>query len=151
MAATQSCAQKTLARIGAIRGNLAFLSQPESNQLSTILNRFAVLYRMNPNAMTKATVLARATPDDSAGLLVKSLDQVTADASLIRGINHVDSAIVNPHLQAMVADCKAFALAQDLGDTIAEALTASLTRLARVGFDGGYAGSARRPVSLHMR
>jgi hypothetical protein len=142
MAQAQSCATKTLFRIGTVRGNMAFLRQPEQRQLSTILSRFALQYRITPNAMTRARLLQDAIPDDCAATLVNNLNRITADAGFIKGINRVDAEVVNSHLQALADDCKTFALAQDLNTRAHADISTAVQRFLDRGFDGAFAGSA---------
>ena len=148
MAATQTCAQKTLFRIGSARGNLAVLGQPDPKMMSTILHRFALQYRISPNAMTKSKLLADATPEHCAATLVTSLDGITADAGFIRGINHVDAEVVNSHLAALVRECSTFTLAQELSEPAQTKVAAAIARFNDRGFHGEYAGSALPAISI---
>jgi hypothetical protein len=148
MAASQTCAQKTLLRIGTARGNMAFLRQPEASQLSTILNRYALQYRISPNAMTKAKALSGATPEDCAWTLASSLDKITADAGFIKGINHTDAEIVNSHLGVLVSEVASFSLAQELSEKSRANIETAVARFIAKEFDGEYAGSARPVVNF---
>jgi hypothetical protein len=139
----QTHGQKTLQRIGTARGNLAFLSQEQPERMSSILNRFATQYRITPNGMTRARSLQLATADDCAATLVANLDKLTADASYIRGINRVESEVINPHLQALAAECRAFALNVTVSEKFAAAIDAARDRFCERGFGSGdFAGSA---------
>jgi hypothetical protein len=150
MAQSQTCAQRTLLRIGTIRGHLAFLGQPEPGMLSTILSRFAVQYRITPNAMTGVRPLQKATAEDCASTLVRNLERLTDDAGFIKGINHVDAAIVNSHLHVLAMECRSFALAQHVAPVLSARIDAALRRFAAREIDGRYAGSARPAPSTLM-
>ncbi len=146
MAQTPTRAQKTLLRIGIVRGNLAFLAQPEPQRMSTILNRFALQYRITPNAMTRARTLQGSTAEDCAHALISNLDRLTADASFIQGIGRVDSSQVNPHLSAVAQECETFSLEQPVGTPSSADVAAALGRfLARGLGSGSVAGSALGP------
>ena len=142
MAQAQTCASKTLLRIGTVRGNMAFLRQPEQQQMSTILSRFALQYRITPNAMTRARLLQDATPDDCAATLINNLNRITADAGFIKGINRVDAEVVNSHLHVLAHECKTFALAQDLNTRAHADMATAVQRFLDRGIDGAFAGSA---------
>ena len=143
MAQAQTRAQKTLHRIGTARGSLAFLRQGEPLRASAILGRYALKYRISPNAMTRKRSAEAATTDDCAAALISNLDQLTVDASFIRGINRVDSEVINPHLHALASECKSFVLAQAVGKPSRVDIDAALHRFLERGLGSGtFAGSA---------
>jgi len=143
MAQAQTRAQKTLHRIGTARGNLAFLRQGEPRELGSILGRFATQYRISASAMTRAKSLTGATSDDCAATLVANLDRLTVEASFIRGINRVDSGVINPHLHVLASECRSFALAQSVGPPAGANIDAAMQRFLERGLGSGdFAGSA---------
>jgi hypothetical protein len=112
-----------------------------------VLSRFALQYRIAPNAMTRARLLAEATADDCAAALLSNLDRLTSDASFIQGINLVDSDIVNPHLHALAQDCRSFSFAQEVGTPSQDQVIAALQRYVDAGLGSGtFAGSALGPL-----
>ena len=136
MAQTPSRAQTTLRRIGIVRGNLAFLGQA-ALPMSTVLNRFALQYRITPNAMTRAQALKGASADDCAAALVANLQRLTTEAAFISGINRLDADVVNSHLRALAADCRDFALAQPLADPLAVGIAGALEKFLERGMGTG--------------
>jgi hypothetical protein len=146
MAQAQTRATKALRQIGTVRGNLAFLRQPDYHRRSGILSRFAVQYHITPSAMTRARTLMEATPDDCAAALLANIEKLTADASFIRGINHTDSGVLNPHLQALAAECKTFVLEQPIISPTGYDVEAAMQRFLERGLGSGdFAGSALSP------
>jgi hypothetical protein len=143
MALTPTRAQKTMHRIGTARANLAFLAQSEPARMGGILGRFATQYRIAISAMTRAKGIAATTPDDCAASLVTSLDRITVDASYIRGINRVDSAVLNSHLRALADECGSFALLQTVASPSHADIEAAMQRFLERGLgSGSFAGSA---------
>jgi hypothetical protein len=114
--------------------------------MSTILNRFALQYRITPNAMTRARTLQASTAEDCAAALVSNLDRLTADASFLQGIGRVDSSQVNPHLSELAQECEAFSLAQTVSTPSATDVAAAVQRYLDRGLGSGtFAGSALGP------
>jgi hypothetical protein len=128
-------------RIGVARGNLAFLGQPDVGRLQSILNRYATLYRITSRSMAASSSLEEATVTDCAAALVKSLNQLTSDASYIRGFTPLDARRVNPHLAALAAECEAFVPVHAYTAGVSNACRRFLER--GVG-SGDFAGSALR-------
>lgn len=146
MAQAQTRTVKALRQIGTVRGNMAFLRQPDFQRRTGILSRFAVQYHITPSAMTRARTLAEATVDDCAAAIVANIEKLTADASYIRGINHTDSGILNPHLHALAADCQSFVLEQAIGQPTGSDIEAAMQRFLDRGLGSGeFAGSALGP------
>jgi hypothetical protein len=146
MVQAQTRAVKALRQIGTVRGNMAFLSQPDQNRMSGILSRFAVQYHITPSAMTRAKSLMEATPDDCVAALISNVEKLTVDASYIRGINHTDSSILNPHLHALAAESRSFALQQQVNVATDADIQAALQRFLDRGLGSGqFAGSALEP------
>jgi hypothetical protein len=144
MAQPQTIAEKTLRRIGAARGNLAFLGQSEPSRLNGILGRYATQYRMPLRAMTRESAPRVVTSDDCAAALTSNLDRLTVDASFIRGINRVDSRVINSHLHALAAECASFVLAQTVDLQSGAEVSAAMHRFLERGLgSGSFAGSAR--------
>jgi hypothetical protein len=148
MALSPTRAQKAMREIGTARGNLAFLAQDEPGRMGSILGRFATQYRIAMSAMTRTKRAAEATSDDCAAALIRSLDRLTVDASYIRGINRVDSSVLNPHLQALAAECAAFALAQPVIRPSDDEIGSAMRRFIDRGLGSGtFAGSALDEVA----
>lgn len=146
MAQAQTRAVKALRQVGTVRGNMAFLRQPDPGRRTGILSRFAVQYHITPSAMTRARTLQDATAEDCAAAIVANIDKLTADASFIRGINHTDSSVLNPHLHALAADCRTFVLEQEVVSPTSSDLEAAMLRFLDRGLGSGdFAGSALTP------
>jgi hypothetical protein len=143
MAQAQTRAQKTLHRIGTARGSLASLRQEEPLRVGAILGRYALQYRISVNSMTRAKSGREVTSDDCAAALITNLDQLTVDASYIRGINRVDSDVINSHLYALASECRSFDLAQAVEKPSRVDIDAALHRFLDRGLGSGtFAGSA---------
>jgi hypothetical protein len=147
MPQTETRARKTLRRIGVARANIAFLCQPEPEQIRPILDRFATRYRISASVMVRAGN-DPPTAHQSAAALVKNLDGLLADASGIRGVNRIESELLNEHLRALGAECSAFTLSQQLDDAATNDVQAAVGRfLARDMGSGDFAGGALSPPS----
>jgi hypothetical protein len=122
---------------------MAFLCQPEPEKIRPILDRFASLYRISGSVMVRAGNGDPPTADQSAAALIKNLDGLLADASGIRGVNRIESELLNDHLRVLGAECSAFSLSQPLSDAATRDVQSAVDRfLARDMGSGEFAGAA---------